>query len=238
MLLGPNVRLINWLVVLVPNVVDHDSSVIQTSSQEGGRRWVPVQTHHSSGQTLILVLGESDVLEGPDQDLSCLLLGEVVASKGNGKKILVLGVPTDRSDVLLLLFVAEPPDGQQFSLLALGLLSFLPVVLVVVVLAVFLVLSDHPFHDLHAPLEGGGVPPTFLRWLLLVALLITVLFQHLLNIAVPDVPLGHFSPEVLNDGRASGSSPVVDGRVDSLNFSAPVVELVSHSLLDGFDILA
>lgn len=42
---------------------------------------MPVNAHDSSRQAFIFVLWEGDVFEGPNQNLSSFLLGEVVASK-------------------------------------------------------------------------------------------------------------------------------------------------------------
>ena len=69
-------------------------------------------------------------------------------------------------------------------------------------------------------------------------LLIFVLFLELLDVRVPNLPLGDFSSEVVSDGRACGCSSLLDGRVDGLHFSVFIVKLVFHCLFYGFHIFA
>lgn len=145
--------------------------------------------------------------------------------------------------MFLFLFIAEPPDGQQFSFLSLSFFSFLPVVLIVVVFLVLFVLADHTLHDLHAALEGGGVPASSCFFVLLLLglagfVVVFIFFFELLDVGVPDGPLGDLSSEVVGDGRAGGSSSFLDGRVDGLYFSIFVVEFVLHGLLDSFYIFS
>lgn len=156
---------------------------------------MPVETHDPGWKRFVFILRESDVFERPHQNLSGFLLGEIIAPQRYGEEIFVLGVPDDGSDMFLLLLIVESPNGEEFSLRAVGLFSFLPVVLVVIVSLIFFVLPNHPLHDLHAPLERGGVSAGVGLPLLggrsLVVLL--GLFLELLDIAVPNVPLGNLS---------------------------------------------
>ena len=140
--------------------------------------------------------------------------------------------------MLLFLFVAEPPDGQQLSLDALGLFTFLPVVLVVVILAVLFILADHPLHDLHTSFERSRVSSTFLLHFGFSFFIFRVLFLHLFDIGIPDIPLRDFSSQILDNRRTGGCTSVFDGGVDCLHLSTPVVELVAHGLLYRLNVLA
>lgn len=146
--------------------------------------------------------------------------------------------------MFLLFLVTEPPNRQKLAFRSLCLLTLLPVVLVIIVLLILFILPDHPLHDLHASLERGGVPSSLstsglLFFLLVAALLIILSFLlELFNIGIPDLPLGHFSSEVISDRWASGSSSFFDRRVNGLDLSALVIELIPHRLFDSLHILA
>lgn len=235
-------RLVDGFVVLVPHIVHHDCSIVQSCRQERGRLWVPIQTHHTCGQTLILVFWESDILDRPHQNLACLLFCEVVAAQRNGKQVFVFGIPADRCHMLLLLFVMQSPNWQQLPLRSLLLLAFLPIILVIAIFAILLVLSDHPLHDLHAPQKRWRVSARldwFLRDILLhvfvlilvIGLLIRGLLLELVDVGVPNVPLGDFSSDVLGGRSDCGCASFPDFRIYCLHFSAIVVELIPHRLL-------
>ena len=123
-----------------------------------------------------------------------------------------------------------------------GLLSFLPIIFIVVIFSIFFVLSDHSLHDFHTSFKRSRVSSTFVRsfyfLLLPILFIISVLFFELFDVRVPNLPLSDFSSQIIGDGRASSCSSLSYGSVDGLNFSIFVVEFVLHCLLDSFCIFA
>ena len=140
--------------------------------------------------------------------------------------------------MFLFLLVAKSPNRQQFSLDTLSLFTLLPVVFIVIIFTVFLILADHPFHDLHTSFERSRVSSTFLLNFGFTLLLFSILFLHLFNIGIPYIPLCDFSSQILDNWRTGSCTTIFDGRVDCLHFTTAVVELVAHRLLDGLYILA
>lgn len=145
--------------------------------------------------------------------------------------------------MFFLFFVAESPNRQQLSLWRLCLFAFLPIVLIIVIFLILFVLSYHPLHDLHASLEWCRIPSSWLVWLLFFLLISTflvvfVLLFELLDVGVPYLPLSNFSSEVVGNWRASRCSNLLYWRVNGLNLSALIVELVSHCLFNGLNILS
>ncbi len=59
-----------------------------------------------------------------------------------------------------------------------------------------------------------------------------------LNVLVPNFPLSDFASQVVSNWGFCGCSSFLNVGVNRLHFSAFVVELVSHGLLDGFDVFA
>ena len=74
----------------------------------------------------------------------------------------------------------------------------------------------------------------------LLVLLLFVLFLltlEFLNVLVPDLPLGDFTPQIVRNWGLGGSTFLLNVRVNCLDLTALVVELVAHCLLYGLDVL-
>ena len=79
----------------------------------------------------------------------------------------------------------------------------------------------------------------FLVVVLLILLLIFLLLPlKFFNISVPDLPLSDFTSQIISNWRSGSGSLLFDIRVDSLDLTTFVIELVSHRLLDGLNIFA
>jgi len=122
--------------------------------------------------------------------------------------------------------------------------TFLPIITIFIVLFVLLVLTNHSFHDFHTSFERNRVSSSLGSLLLLsfivVMLLIFFLFilflfsLELINITVPDFPLGNLSSKIISNWWFCGSSSLFNIWINGLNFSSFVIEFVSHCLFDGF----
>ena len=111
---------------------------------------MPVQTHNSSRQALILKFRESDILYRPNENLAGFLFGEVITTQRYRKKILVSWVPADGSNMFFFLLIVKPPNRQQITFQLVLLFSFFPIVFIVAILAILFILPNHSLHNFHA----------------------------------------------------------------------------------------
>ena len=145
--------------------------------------------------------------------------------------------------MLLLLFVAQPPNWQKLTFNALNFLSFLPVIPVIIVFLVLLILSDHSFHNLHTSLKRSRISSScFLIFsLLLIFVIFFIIFVlpfELINIGIPNLPLSDLSSKIVYDWRTSCSSFIRNWSVYGLNLSVFVIKFVLHCLFYSFNIFS
>jgi hypothetical protein len=145
--------------------------------------------------------------------------------------------------MFLFLLITQSPNRKKLSFKTLSLFSFLPIIFVVIVFFVLFILSNHSFHYFHTSLEWSRIPSSSLTMLLLFLfvasfLIIFIFFFKLLDVGIPDLPLSYLSTQIISDGRASGSSSLLNGRTYSLCLSIFIVEFIFHSLFNSFNIFS
>ena len=119
-LVGSHSRLVDGLVVLVPDIEDHDRTVVATGGDEGRPVGVEVNAHHTAlcGE---LVFGPGEVLNSVTADETTLGVEEVIRTVRNTEKVLIPGVPGDGRHVLSAALVrSETPQREHINLSSLA----------------------------------------------------------------------------------------------------------------------
>lgn len=163
MLVCPHIRLVDGFVgALLPDIKDHDTTVVATGGDQGWALGVEVDAHHSgfSGEQ---VFGPGWVLDCEAANETASLLQELIGTIRYGEHVLIARVPAHGCNVLPLgLLGGKAPEREDRAEgLRVGIVSVVLVVLVVIENLALGVLDNHTLHDLEAALHGCGVDGLF-----------------------------------------------------------------------------
>ena len=159
MLVCPHIRLVDGFVgALLPDIKDHDTTIVATSGDQGWALGVEVDAHYSRFSAE-QVFGPGWVLDCEAANETTCLLQEFIGAIRHGEHILIARVPAHGCNVLPLgLLCGKAPEREDRAEgLRVGIVSVVLVVLVVIEDLALGVLDNHTLHDLEAALHGGRV---------------------------------------------------------------------------------